>query len=62
MSQSGKVGGKSKGGKASGGETKSQSCYSKASLQFPVGRIPSLEEGQLAQRVASAGAPDKLIA
>ena len=61
MSQSGKVGEKSKGGKASGGETKSQSRYSKAGLQFPVGRIHHLlKKGNYAQRVG-AGVPGKLI-
>ena len=58
---SGKVGGKSKGGKASGGDTKSQSRSSKAGLQFPVGRIHRLlKKGNYAQRVG-AGAPGKKI-
>ncbi|KAJ7742654.1 histone-fold-containing protein [Mycena maculata] len=45
----GKVSGKSKSGKAtgSGDASKSQSRSSKAGLQFPVGRIPSAQEGQL---------------
>jgi hypothetical protein len=54
---SGKVGGKSKGGKASGGDGKSQSRSAKAGLQFPVGRIHRLlKKGNYAQRVG-AGAP-----
>jgi hypothetical protein len=54
---SGKVGGKSKGGKAAGGEGKSQSRSAKAGLQFPVGRIHRLlKKGNYAQRVG-AGAP-----
>ena len=58
---SGKVGGKSKGGKASGGDTKSQSRSSKAGLQFPVGRIHRLlKKGNYAQRVG-AGAPGKRL-
>jgi len=57
---SGKVGGKSKGGKASGGEGKSQSRSAKAGLQFPVGRIHRLlKKGNYAQRVG-AGAPGVL--
>ena len=61
MSQSGKVGGKSKGGKASGSVTKSQSHSSKASLQFPVSRIHRLlKKGNYTQCVG-AGAPGKLI-
>lgn len=58
---SGKVGGKSKSGKASGagGETKSQSRSSKAGLQFPVGRVHRLlKKGNYAQRIG-AGAPGK---
>jgi len=59
---SGKVGGKSKGGKASGGDTKSQSRSAKAGLQFPVGRIHRLlKKGNYAQRVG-AGAPVYLAA
>jgi histone H2A len=59
---SGKVSGKSKSGKAAGGETtgKSQSRSAKAGLQFPVGRIHRLlKKGNYAQRVG-AGAPGKL--
>lgn len=58
MSSHGKVGGKSKsGGKASGGESKSQSRSAKAGLQFPVGRVHRLlKRGNYAQRVG-AGAP-----
>jgi len=59
---SGKVGGKSKGGKAAGGEGKSQSRSAKAGLQFPVGRIHRLlKKGNYAQRVG-AGAPVYLAA
>ncbi|KXN81655.1 Histone H2A [Leucoagaricus sp. SymC.cos] len=61
---SGKVGGKSKSGKAStvGGDSKSQSRSSKAGLQFPVGRIHRLlKRGNYAQRVG-AGAPVYLAA
>jgi histone H2A len=61
---SGKVGGKSKGGKASGagGEGgKSQSRSAKAGLQFPVGRIHRLlKKGNYAQRVG-AGAPGAFL-
>jgi histone H2A len=58
---SGKVGGKSKGGKAAGGEGKSQSRSAKAGLQFPVGRIHRLlKKGNYAQRVG-AGAPGVLV-
>jgi hypothetical protein len=56
---SGKVSGKSKSGKAAGGDSasKSQSRSSKAGLQFPVGRIHRLlKKGNYAQRVG-AGAP-----
>jgi hypothetical protein len=56
---SGKVSGKSKSGKAAGGDTtgKSQSRSAKAGLQFPVGRIHRLlKKGNYAQRVG-AGAP-----
>ena len=56
---SGKVGGKSKSGKASGaeGSSKSQSRSAKAGLQFPVGRVHRLlKRGNYAQRVG-AGAP-----
>jgi histone H2A len=54
---SGKVGGKSKSGKAAGGDAKSQSRSAKAGLQFPVGRIHRLlKKGNYAQRVG-AGAP-----
>jgi histone H2A len=56
---SGKVSGKSKSGKAAGGEStgKSQSRSAKAGLQFPVGRIHRLlKKGNYAQRVG-AGAP-----
>ncbi|KAF8903946.1 histone 2A, partial [Gymnopilus junonius] len=61
---SGKVGGKSKSGKAAGsGEaSKSQSRSSKAGLQFPVGRVHRLlKRGNYAQRVG-AGAPVYLAA
>jgi len=59
---SGKVGGKSKGGKVAGGEGKSQSRSAKAGLQFPVGRIHRLlKKGNYAQRVG-AGAPVYLAA
>ncbi|KAJ3512781.1 hypothetical protein NLJ89_g3323 [Agrocybe chaxingu] len=61
---SGKVGGKSKSGKAAGGEPagKSQSRSSKAGLQFPVGRVHRLlKRGNYAQRVG-AGAPVYLAA
>ncbi|KAJ3563563.1 hypothetical protein NP233_g8861 [Leucocoprinus birnbaumii] len=61
---SGKVGGKSKSGKASAGgdASKSQSRSSKAGLQFPVGRIHRLlKRGNYAQRVG-AGAPVYLAA
>ncbi|EIM88987.1 histone-fold-containing protein [Stereum hirsutum FP-91666 SS1] len=63
MSSHGKVGGKSKsGGKASGGESKSQSRSAKAGLQFPVGRVHRLlKRGNYAQRVG-AGAPVYLAA
>ena len=56
---SGKVSGKSKSGKAAGGEAtgKSQSRSAKAGLQFPVGRVHRLlKKGNYAQRVG-AGAP-----
>ena len=56
---SGKVSGKSKSGKAAGGEPvgKSVSRSQKAGLQFPVGRIHRLlKKGNYAQRVG-AGAP-----
>jgi histone H2A len=59
---SGKVSGKSKSGKAAGGDsgTKSQSRSAKAGLQFPVGRIHRLlKKGNYAQRVG-AGAPGEL--
>ena len=56
---SGKVSGKSKSGKSSAGETKTQSRSGKAGLQFPVGRIHRLlKRGNYAQRVG-AGAPGK---
>ncbi|KAF8813153.1 histone-fold-containing protein [Phlegmacium glaucopus] len=61
---SGKVSGKSKSGKAAGGEaaTKSQSRSAKAGLQFPVGRVHRLlKKGNYAQRVG-AGAPVYLAA
>ncbi|KAJ8502039.1 hypothetical protein ONZ45_g4145 [Pleurotus djamor] len=61
---SGKVSGKSKSGKAAGGEgsSKSQSRSSKAGLQFPVGRVHRLlKKGNYAQRVG-AGAPVYLAA
>ncbi|KAL0959735.1 hypothetical protein HGRIS_011426 [Hohenbuehelia grisea] len=61
---SGKVSGKSKGGKAAGGDSssKSQSRSSKAGLQFPVGRVHRLlKRGNYAQRVG-AGAPVYLAA
>jgi len=61
---SGKVGGKSKSGKAAGGEApaKSQSRSAKAGLQFPVGRVHRLlKKGNYAQRVG-AGAPVYLAA
>ncbi|PPQ65352.1 hypothetical protein CVT26_000067 [Gymnopilus dilepis] len=60
---SGKVSGKSKSGKAAGGEGgKSQSRSSKAGLQFPVGRVHRLlKRGNYAQRVG-AGAPVYLAA
>jgi histone H2A len=61
---SGKVSGKSKSGKAAGGETTStsQSRSAKAGLQFPVGRIHRLlKKGNYAQRVG-AGAPVYLAA
>ena len=56
---SGKVSGKSKSGKAAGGEpaAKSTSRSAKAGLQFPVGRVHRLlKKGNYAQRVG-AGAP-----
>jgi len=56
---SGKVSGKSKSGKAAGGDAtgKSQSRSAKAGLQFPVGRVHRLlKRGNYAQRVG-AGAP-----
>jgi histone H2A len=56
---SGKIGGKSKSGKAAGSEPtgKSQSRSQKAGLQFPVGRVHRLlKKGNYAQRVG-AGAP-----
>jgi histone H2A len=56
---SGKVSGKSKSGKAAGGEAaaKSVSRSAKAGLQFPVGRVHRLlKKGNYAQRVG-AGAP-----
>ena len=56
---SGKVSGKSKSGKAAGGDaaSKSQSRSAKAGLQFPVGRVHRLlKKGNYAQRVG-AGAP-----
>jgi histone H2A len=55
---SGKVSGKGKAGKTSGGDaTKSQSRSAKAGLQFPVGRIHRLlRNGNYAKRVG-AGAP-----
>ena len=59
ITMSGKVGGKSKSGKASGaeGSSKSQSRSAKAGLQFPVGRVHRLlKRGNYAQRVG-AGAP-----
>jgi len=59
---SGKVSGKSKSGKAAGGDNagKSQSRSAKAGLQFPVGRIHRLlKKGNYAQRVG-AGAPGEL--
>jgi hypothetical protein len=57
LKMSGKVGGKSKSGKAAGGDAKSQSRSAKAGLQFPVGRIHRLlKKGNYAQRVG-AGAP-----
>lgn len=57
---SGKVGGKARGGKASGADgAKSQSRSAKAGLQFPVGRVHRhLKNGNYAQRVG-AGAPGK---
>ncbi|KAF5379206.1 hypothetical protein D9615_005929 [Tricholomella constricta] len=60
---SGKVSGKSRGGKAAGGEPgKSQSRSAKAGLQFPVGRVHRLlKKGNYAQRVG-AGAPVYLAA
>jgi len=61
---SGKVSGKSKSGKAAGGDSagKSQSRSAKAGLQFPVGRIHRLlKKGNYAQRVG-AGAPVYLAA
>jgi len=61
---SGKVSGKSKSGKAAGGETtsKSVSRSAKAGLQFPVGRVHRLlKKGNYAQRVG-AGAPVYLAA
>jgi len=56
-------GGKSKSGKAAGGEpAKSQSRSAKAGLQFPVGRVHRLlKKGNYAQRVG-AGAPVYLAA
>ena len=58
---SGKVSGKSKSGKASGDDSKTQSRSAKAGLQFPVGRIHRLlKRGNYAQRVG-AGAPGKSI-
>jgi histone H2A len=60
---SGKVSGKSKSGKAAGGDTagKSQSRSAKAGLQFPVGRIHRLlKKGNYAQRVG-AGAPGQFF-
>ena len=59
LNMSGKVSGKSKSGKAAGGDAtgKSQSRSAKAGLQFPVGRIHRLlKKGNYAQRVG-AGAP-----
>jgi hypothetical protein len=59
IEMSGKVSGKSKSGKAAGGDStgKSQSRSAKAGLQFPVGRIHRLlKKGNYAQRVG-AGAP-----
>lgn len=54
---SGKGGKAKSGGKASGGESKSQSRSAKAGLQFPVGRVHRLlKRGNYAQRVG-AGAP-----
>ncbi|KAF8649587.1 hypothetical protein AX16_005678 [Volvariella volvacea WC 439] len=55
---SGKASGKSKSGKASGGDAaKSQSRSVKAGLQFPVGRVHRLlKKGNYAHRVG-AGAP-----
>ncbi|KAH9478757.1 Histone H2A [Psilocybe cubensis] len=61
---SGKVSGKSKSGKAAGGDaaSKSQSRSAKAGLQFPVGRVHRLlKKGNYAQRVG-AGAPVYLAA
>ncbi|PFH48664.1 hypothetical protein AMATHDRAFT_64855 [Amanita thiersii Skay4041] len=62
---SGKLGGKSKSGKASAsanGEAKSQSRSARAGLQFPVGRIHRLlKRGNYAQRIG-AGAPVYLAA
>ncbi|KAF9552902.1 histone 2A, partial [Agrocybe pediades] len=61
---SGKVSGKSKSGKAAGGDAtgKSQSRSAKAGLQFPVGRVHRLlKRGNYAQRVG-AGAPVYLAA
>lgn len=62
---SGKVSGKSKSGKAAGGDpsgkSQSQSRSAKAGLQFPVGRIHRLlKKGNYAQRVG-AGAPGALF-
>jgi len=61
---SGKVGGKSKSGKAAGAADstgKSQSRSSKAGLQFPVGRVHRLlKRGNYAQRVG-AGAPGMFL-
>jgi histone H2A len=60
---SGKVSGKSKSGKAAGGDStgKSQSRSAKAGLQFPVGRIHRLlKKGNYAQRVG-AGAPGESL-
>ncbi|KAK0220065.1 histone-fold-containing protein [Armillaria luteobubalina] len=54
--------GKSKSGKTSGGDTKSQTRSSRAGLQFPVGRVHRLlRKGNYAQRVG-AGAPVYLAA
>lgn len=54
---SGKIGGKSKSGKASGDASKSLSRSAKAGLQFPVGRIHRLlKKGNYATRIG-AGAP-----